>query len=90
VDNEKGLYKSELTVSQFSWSAKVPDHSPFNASGRIRYRHTESPAQITILEDGKIHVRFLSPQRAITPGQILALYQDDTVLGGGIIQEVLS
>ena len=36
-------------------------------------------------EDGTVECRFETPQRAITPGQALVLYDGDTVVGGGRI-----
>ena len=36
-------------------------------------------------QDGSVQVLFDRPQRAITPGQAVVLYDGDTVLGGGTI-----
>lgn len=52
---------------------------------KIRYTAKEAPAVISPEEDGKVLVRFKTPQRAITPGQSAVFYKDDYVLGGGII-----
>ena len=40
-----------------------------------------------MLRDGRVRVRFDTPQRAVTPGQSVVLYDGDMVLGGGIIAE---
>ena len=40
------------------------------------------------MEGGRIRVTFDEPQRAITTGQTVVLYEGDTVLAGGIIKEV--
>lgn len=40
---------------------------------------------MTVEEDGSVQVLFDRPQRAITPGQAVVLYDGDTVLGGGTI-----
>ena len=40
---------------------------------------------MTLREDGTVEVTFDQPQRAITPGQAVVLYDGDTVLGGGTI-----
>ena len=42
-------------------------------------------ATVTVLGDGRVHLVFDEPQRAITPGQAVVLYDGDTVLGGGTI-----
>lgn len=57
----------------------------FRCAARIRYRHTEQPATVTLQEDGSVRVLFDEPQRAVTPGQTLVLYDGDTVLAGGTI-----
>jgi tRNA-specific 2-thiouridylase len=43
------------------------------------------PARVTPLAVGRIQVQFERPQRAISPGQAVVLYDDLTVLGGGQI-----
>ncbi|OGX40369.1 MAG: tRNA 2-thiouridine(34) synthase MnmA [Omnitrophica WOR_2 bacterium RIFCSPLOWO2_01_FULL_41_12] len=54
---------------------------------KIRYNHREALAEV-IPTKNKIRVRFKKPQFAITPGQSAVFYDKDTVLGGGIIDEV--
>ena len=41
------------------------------------------------LENGMVKVVFEKPQRALTPGQAVVLYQEDMVVGGGTITEIL-
>ena len=43
------------------------------------------PEPVTVEEGGSVQVLFDRPQRAITPGQAVVLYDGDTVLGGGTI-----
>ena len=40
-------------------------------------------------EDGVLHVRFDKPQRAITRGQAVVLYDEDVVVGGGVIENCI-
>ncbi|MDO8588110.1 MAG: tRNA 2-thiouridine(34) synthase MnmA [Armatimonadota bacterium] len=54
-------------------------------SAKIRYNMQDSPAKACSLGGGAIRVRFETPQRAVTPGQSVVLYQDEVVVGGGII-----
>jgi tRNA-uridine 2-sulfurtransferase len=66
----------------------VPDYEiPLNIIAKIRYKHTGSPAHLSI--DGDIaSVIFDEPERAITPGQSVVFYSGDQVIGGGIIDKV--
>lgn len=54
---------------------------------KVRYRHTEQPATVTQIDDDTIKVVFDEPQRAITKGQAVVLYDGDIVVGGGTIVE---
>lgn len=58
---------------------------PLRCSAKIRYRHKEQPCTVTQPEDDLLRVEFDQPQRAITPGQSVVLYDGDIVIGGGII-----
>jgi tRNA-specific 2-thiouridylase len=61
--------------------------SPFRASAKIRYRSSLTPVTVVPLPERRAHVRFDLPQRDITPGQFLVLYEGEVVLGGGAICE---
>lgn len=53
---------------------------------KIRYKHKEADATVTQISDTEIRVVFDVPQRGITPGQSLVLYDGDVVIGGGVIR----
>lgn len=62
------------------------DEFPPEGFAKIRYSHR--PAACRIGFDGeRLTVRFAEPQEAVAPGQSVVLYEGDTVLGGGIIEE---
>jgi tRNA-specific 2-thiouridylase len=52
---------------------------------KIRYRHEAQWATVTQPDEDTISVVFDEPQRAVTKGQALVLYDGDTVVGGGEI-----
>ncbi len=53
---------------------------------KIRYRSPFAPAVIETSIPGEIRVRFEHPVMGVCPGQAAVFYNDDTVVGGGIIE----
>lgn len=78
------LYRAELTASDISW-VQEPPFLPFTCTAKIRYRQPSQECTIEKIENGKVYVTFLSPQRAITPRQSIVFYDKNTCLGGAII-----
>ncbi|MDP8253368.1 MAG: tRNA 2-thiouridine(34) synthase MnmA [Candidatus Kaelpia aquatica] len=60
-----------------------------NISAKIRYKHPPAECRMCRIDNGRLTVMFKEDQEAITPGQSVVLYQDDVVLGGGVIEEVI-
>ena len=85
VGEQEELLSSEFTAAGVNWIISVEGSEQVRADVRIRYRHTEAPATITPLADGRARIVFDEPQRAITPGQATVFYRGDEVLGGGWI-----
>ena len=84
--DDEDLYDREVMVRDFHWITGEVPTGEYRCSARIRYRHTEQPATLTVLSGGEARILFDEPVRAATPGQSAVLYDDDIVLGGGIIQ----
>ena len=85
LSGNDALFSRELTASDFNWIAYDVPPRELRASARVRYHQREQAATVTVLGDGRVHLVFDEPQRAITPGQAVVLYDGDTVLGGGTI-----
>ncbi|MBQ6456445.1 MAG: tRNA 2-thiouridine(34) synthase MnmA [Mogibacterium sp.] len=83
-DNEE-LFTRELTADHFNWVSSAPVSGDLRASARIRYRHHEAPATVIPVSETCVRIIFDEPQRAITRGQSVVVYDGDYVLGGGII-----
>jgi len=58
----------------------------FRAEVKIRYLHEATPSTIQMLGKARVRIVFDVPQRAVTPGQAVVLYDGDVVLGGGWIE----
>ena len=85
VGPDAALFSKELLATDWNWIAIESLTEPIRCKARVRYRHTEQPATVYPEENGIARVEFDEPQRAITPGQTVVLYDGDTVLGGGTI-----
>ena len=84
---DAALYSRALCADEMNWlSVPAPDR-PLRCMAKVRYRQTEQPATVEALDATHIRVEFDAPQRAVTPGQAVVLYDGDAVLGGGTITE---
>ncbi len=79
------LFRSTLQASQLHWTGGHPPAAEFSCTAKIRYRQHEQACQVTFTAEDQISVQFESPQRAVTPGQSIVLYQNQECLGGGVI-----
>lgn len=85
VGPEALLYSNGLRADRLNFVQGSPPECPASISARIRYRSPEAKAVLRY--DGRqASLEFEEPQRAITPGQSVVLYDGDAVLGGGIIE----
>ncbi len=85
VGPRESIYSQELTAADINWISGVGPDFPVTLKARIRYRHPEAEAMVTPMDDDTVHVRFTEPQMAVTPGQSVVFYDEDTVVGGGTI-----
>lgn len=83
------LYSDALTATKMSFTSNEPVADKFRCTAKFRYRQTDVPVTVEMQEDGTALVTFDEPQRAITPGQALVLYDGEVCLGGGTIDKVL-
>ena len=81
------LYERTAIATDFNWIALEAPASPIRVQARARYHQPEQDATATVLPDGRVQVTFDHPQRALTKGQAIVLYQGDVVVGGGTIVE---
>ena len=82
------LYTRYLGAKDLNWFAGAPPAVEFECTGKTRYRQVDQACKVRVYEDGRIRVDFVEPQRAVTLGQYVVLYQNEVCLGGGVIHEV--
>ena len=86
--NESLFHKSFLAEDWFFFPFPALT-APIRVKAKTRSRMVEQPATAYPEENGIVRVEFDEPQRAITPGQAVVLYDGDLVVGGGTITKIL-
>lgn len=84
-NNEDAGISRELDAKNFNFIAFDTPPAEFRASARVRYRQAEQPATVRVTGEDTVHITFDEPQRAITKGQAVVVYDGDMVIGGGEI-----
>lgn len=82
------LYSDSLATEAMDWIAGEAPVKEGRFTAKIRYRQSDVPCHMTLTADDGVEVRFDQPQRAVTPGQSLVLYDGDICLGGGVIRTI--
>jgi tRNA-specific 2-thiouridylase len=84
-DQHPLLYHQTLKATDMHWINHQPIEPLFRCHAKIRYRQADQACEVAIQESGNINVVFDEPQRAITPGQSIVLYDRERCLGGAVI-----
>lgn len=84
-DNDR-LFSKELYAKDINLIAYEKLDKPLHIKARVRYNQPEQDATVEQLSDNKLHIVFDKPQRAISKGQAVVLYDGDVVVGGGTIE----
>ncbi|MAO75383.1 MAG: tRNA 2-thiouridine(34) synthase MnmA [Chloroflexi bacterium] len=84
---EEDLMQTTFCAKKLSFTRDFELGSEIQVTAKIRYKANEESAKVRIAENEAI-IEFNNPQRAITPGQPVVFYQDDELIGGGIIENV--
>ena len=85
IGDEKDLYTTSLTADDFNLISVPEITEPMRVTAKTRYSQKEQPATVSYIGDGVYRVDFDEPQRAVTSGQAVVLYDGDVVVGGGTI-----
>lgn len=83
--SDEELYSDRLYASHVNWLREPTADVPLRLKAKIRYRHPPADVTVTPMENNRLSVVFDMPQRAISPGQSVVLYDGEIVVGGGII-----
>lgn len=88
VGPNEALFHRTLWADGWNWFPFETLTEPMRVSAKARYNQPPQPASVVPDADGFAKVVFDVPQRALTPGQAVVLYDGDLVIGGGTIQRI--
>ena len=83
--DEDALFCDSLTAEDFNFISGEAPSEPIRVTAKTRYSQKMSDATLFPPENGRVKVVFDTPQRAITAGQSVVIYDGDILLGGGKI-----
>lgn len=86
IGSEDDLFADTVEVSGVTWVAGNAPAEGAAFEAKARYKADPAAARLVAGGDGSATVRFAGRQRALTPGQTIAFYAGDEVLGGGTIE----
>jgi len=84
---EQELFVKEFEACHMNWIAIDGLKETKQVNAKIRYNFNERSAKIQPDGPDRVKVIFDEPQKAVTPGQAVVFYENDVVVGGGIIKK---
>ena len=82
---DSALWSRTLTAEHMNWISVPELTEPVRVTVKTRYSQREAAAVAEPMPGGRVRLVFDEPQRAITAGQAVVLYDGELVVGGGII-----
>ena len=79
------LFSDALLASDLFWINSIQTDQPLRLTAKVRYRQADQTCTVSRSESGYL-IAFDEPQRAVTPGQSVVLYEGEVCLGGGVIE----
>lgn len=83
--DDLALYSRRLIAKDPHWVSGAVA-LPFRGTAKIRYRQDDQNVEVRALSDGRWEATFDVPQRAVSPGQVIALYRGDELVASAIIE----
>lgn len=85
--SENELYTKKLVAKDINMISTPFLEKPEKLKVKVRYRQPEQPATVVQTDTDTLEITFDTPQRAVTSGQAVVIYNGDIVVGGGTIQQ---
>jgi tRNA-specific 2-thiouridylase len=89
IGADTDLEHKGLIADSVNWVSIAQLDKKLRIAAKIRYNSPATGAKMSVITNDRIYVEFDESQRAVTPGQSVVLYQNDTVACGAIIQSFI-
>jgi tRNA-specific 2-thiouridylase len=89
IGAKENVYRRIFTATDLNFIPFDALKQTVDVTAKVRYFSPLSQALVEPVSHNQVKVAFKEPQWAITPGQSVVFYQEDSVVGGGIINAVL-
>lgn len=87
-EKHPALYSKSLIGENPKWILEKSPNMPLKCTAKFRYRQSDIPVTVDLLEDGNLYIKYDNPVKAVTPGQVAVLYDADICLGSCIIKSI--
>lgn len=84
VGADKELMRKQVKIRDFNWAGNLSEQEQ-DVEAMIRYRQTPRQARLKVIKERYVELTFDQPIRAVTPGQVAAIYVGQRLMGGGMI-----
>lgn len=85
LGENEDLFSTQVTAKSINLISVPNIYEPMRVKAKVRYRQKEQWATVVQTDEDTLKIEFDEPQRAITKGQAVVLYDGDNVVGGGTI-----
>ena len=85
IGDEEYLFSTKVKIKDLNFIPFETLNGELKVTAKLRYRHTEAPAVLRMINDNTAELEFNEPQRAAAPGQAAVFYDGNVVIGGGVI-----
>ncbi len=89
IGENEDVFSNELIAQNLNFMAIEPPKAPLRIFAKVRYAHQGEWCTLEMIDPDIARCTFDQPVRAITPGQAVVFYDNDLVLGGGIIKNAV-
>ncbi|MGC8858510.1 MAG: tRNA 2-thiouridine(34) synthase MnmA [Ignavibacteria bacterium] len=89
LDDKEGLFHTTFIARDINLIKYTKIDERIRASVKVRYKDSATPATIEQIDNTRVKVTFLEPKKSITPGQSAVFYENEDVIGGGIIAKII-